>query len=303
MNEIMNKTKLLEELRSARAEWDALLAEIGAARITEPGVLGEWSVKEIVAHLTGYSRWFVNASEAYFRGEPPPREGTEGLPFDEVNRIYVESAQHLSLAETLTESQAVFQRLMELVDRHSEEFLTQPQQLPGAPGPFVVWHILRGNVYDHYRLHTREFRVRALHRELLDRWNARDAHGFAALFVEDGSCVGFDGSQMNGRTDIETTLSRIFADHVTAAYIAKVREVRGLTPDSAVLRAVIGMVPSGKSDINPAVNAVQALVAARQAGQWRSAHFQNTPAAFHGRPELAEQLTEELRQVLRSGMG
>ncbi|MGQ0602306.1 MAG: SgcJ/EcaC family oxidoreductase [Anaerolineales bacterium] len=295
----MNKAKLLEELHSARAEWDALLAEIGEARMTAPGALGNWSMKEIVAHLTGYSRWFVNASEALFRGEPPPREGTEGLPFDEVNRIYVEQAKSLSLAETLAESRVVSQRLIEMVEKHSEEFLIQPQQLPSAPGPFVVWHILRGNVYDHYRLHTREFRVRALYRELLDRWDARDAKGFATQFTEDGSCVGFDGSQMNGRADIETTLSRIFADHVTSAYVAKVREVRGLTPDSAVLRAVVGMVLPGASDLNPAVNAVQALVTVREAGQWRIAHFQNTPAAFHGHPELAERLTEELRQVLR----
>jgi len=28
--------------------------------------------------------------------------------------------------------------------------------------------------------------------------------------------------------------------------------------------------------------------------------FQNTPAAFHGRAELSEQLTEELRRALRA---
>jgi len=28
--------------------------------------------------------------------------------------------------------------------------------------------------------------------------------------------------------------------------------------------------------------------------------FQNTPAQFHGRPELAQQLTEELRQLRRT---
>jgi len=59
------------------------------------------------------------------------------------------------------------------------------------------------------------------------------------------------------------------------------------------------MVPPGKSDLNPAVNAVQTLVAARQDSRWRIAVFQNTPAAFHGRPELSERLTEELRQVLQ----
>jgi hypothetical protein len=39
-------------------------------------------------------------------------------------------------------------------------------------------------------------------------------------------------------------------------------------------------------------------VAARHGGRWLIALFQNTPAQFHGRPELAQQLTEDLRQLL-----
>jgi len=33
----------------------------------------------------------------------------------------------------------------------------------------------------------------------------------------------------------------------------------------------------------------------------RVALLHNTPAAFHGRPELAEELTRELTEVLRTG--
>jgi hypothetical protein len=76
--------------------------------------------------------------------------------------------------------------------------------------------------------------------------------------------------------------------------------VRLLSPDVAILRAVAGMVPPGESDINPEVNAVQTLVAVKQQNNWIIALFQNTPAAFHGRPELSERLTEELRQALRT---
>jgi uncharacterized protein (TIGR02246 family) len=140
--------------------------------------------------------------------------------------------------------------------------------------------------------------VEALYRQLLDAWNRHNAHDFAALFAEDGNVIGFDGSQMNGRGAIEAELSRIFTDHVTAAYIGKVREVRFLTLDTAVLRAVSGLVPPGKSDINPATNAIQTMVAARQGGQWRIAVYQNTPAAFHGRPDLSQALTDELRKLL-----
>ena len=140
--------------------------------------------------------------------------------------------------------------------------------------------------------------VISLFQALLDCWNRRTAEGYAELFSEDGNVVGFDGSQMNGRREIASELGRIFSDHQTATYVAKVREVRFLTGDVAVLRAVVGMVPPGQNDINPAANAVQTLVAVRGEEPWRIAVFHNTPAAYHGRPELAQQLTEELRELL-----
>ncbi len=143
-----------------------------------------------------------------------------------------------------------------------------------------------------------EAEVRALYRGMLDNWNRRSAEGIGALYAEDAAVVGFDGSQMNGRAEVEQSMRQIFADHVTATYVGKVREVRFLTPEVAVLRAVVGMVPPGQSDLNPAVNAVQTLVAVRRGGRWHIALFQNTPAQFHGRPELAEQLTQELRELL-----
>ncbi len=141
--------------------------------------------------------------------------------------------------------------------------------------------------------------IEHLHRQLLDAWNRQDASGFALLFAEDGNAVGFDGSQMNCAREIESELSEIFAHHKTAVYIAKVREVRFLSPEIALLRAVVGMVPPGQNDINPDVNAIQSLVVVKQGDAWRIAHFQNTPAQFHGKPELAEALTEELRQLLK----
>ena len=76
------------------------------------------------------------------------------------------------------------------------------------------------------------------------------------------------------------------------------REVRLVRDGVAILRAVVGMVPPGKTDINPAVNAVQSIVAVRENGAWRIALFQNTPAAYHGRPEASEELTTELRGAL-----
>jgi uncharacterized protein (TIGR02246 family) len=147
---------------------------------------------------------------------------------------------------------------------------------------------------------TDEKEVSLLYQELLKRWNKRRASEMTDLFTEDGNLVGFDGSQINGRSEARSVLSQIFANRQTAAYLGIVKEVRLLSPDVAILRAVAGMVPPGESDINPEVNAVQTLVAVKQQNNWIIALFQNTPAAFHGRPELSERLTEELRQALRT---
>jgi len=146
---------------------------------------------------------------------------------------------------------------------------------------------------------SNEIEVRTLYQQLLDNWNRRNADAFASSFAEDGQVIGFDGSQMAGQAEIASTLRQIFTDHLTGAYVSKVRDVRLLSPDVAILRAVVGMVPHAQSEIEPALNAHQTLIATKHDDQWRITLFQNTPAQFHGRPELVQQLTDELRQLIK----
>lgn len=145
-----------------------------------------------------------------------------------------------------------------------------------------------------------EVAVRDLYLGLLTAWNDGDAARYAALFSDDAVVVGFDGSQMAG-TEIGDHIAMIFRDHATARYVAKVRGVRHLGADGVLLTAVVGMVPPGQHEVNPAVNAVQTLVAERGADGWRIVLFQNTPAQYHGRPELAARHTDEMRRVLAGG--
>ena len=140
--------------------------------------------------------------------------------------------------------------------------------------------------------------VRALYRQLLDAWNSADGDAFGALFSDQGEVIGFDGSDNKGRDAITAEMSRIFADHETGRYVGKVRGVRFLRSDVAVLRSVAGLVPAGQSDIEPKLNAQQTLVAQEIEGTWRVLLYQNTPAQFHGRPEAVETLTNELRREL-----
>jgi uncharacterized protein (TIGR02246 family) len=140
--------------------------------------------------------------------------------------------------------------------------------------------------------------IEDLYRRLLDAWNQRDAEAMAACFSSTGTMIGFDGSTEVGSASIVEHLAPIFRDHPTAAYVHIVEDVAELAPGVAMLRASVGMVAPGTTQLNPAANAIQCCVARQGDDGWKVELFQNTPAAFHGRPHLADAMTSRLQAVL-----
>ncbi len=139
--------------------------------------------------------------------------------------------------------------------------------------------------------------VTALYAKLIAGWNAHDGEAMAEPFADDGVIIGFDGSVSSGRQTIGAEMANIFADHETGRYAVKVHSVRPLGSQAMILRAIAGLVPPGQTAINPETNSHQTVVAEEQQGQWLIVLFQNTPAQFHGRPGLVEDMTRELQVV------
>jgi uncharacterized protein (TIGR02246 family) len=145
-----------------------------------------------------------------------------------------------------------------------------------------------------------EDEVRALYEVLIAGWNDHDGVAMAAPFAENGTVIGFDGSINAGKDTIGTEMARIFADHETGRYAVKVRSVRAVGTNAMVLRSIAGLVPPGQTAINPETNSHQTVVAERRDGGWEIVLFQNTPAQFHGRPELVDEMTQELQAIADS---
>jgi uncharacterized protein (TIGR02246 family) len=144
-----------------------------------------------------------------------------------------------------------------------------------------------------------EKKVKTLYQKLVSAWNDQDATKFASCFASDAVCIGFDGSELLGKTEIENSLSAIFGDHKTAIYYSLIRDIKMINDNVFMLRANVGMVQPGKSSIEPSKNAIQIMI-----GRWNNESgeimlFQNTPAQFHGRPELSEKLTQELNALVK----
>lgn len=138
-----SKAQLLSDLQNEQAAWEALLSSIGNERMTEPGVAGEWSIKDIIAHLTGWRRRTVGRFQAALQHQPEP------TPFwpshlqddDEINAWLAESNRDRSLSAILQDDRDVFQQLVsilsefpeeELFDPHRFEWLEEDETLSGA---------------------------------------------------------------------------------------------------------------------------------------------------------------------------
>lgn len=100
-----------------------------------------------------------------------------------------------------------------------------------------------------------------------------------------------------GAAEVREHLAPIFLDHPTLPYVTRVDEVRQLAPQLTLLRAEVGMVPFDSTSINPAANAWQTCLLRLVDNRWVIELLQTTPAAFHGRPHLVEEMTARLQET------
>jgi uncharacterized protein (TIGR02246 family) len=122
-----------------------------------------------------------------------------------------------------------------------------------------------------------EAAVRDLYRELMDGWNRGSGEAFAAAFTEDGDLVAFDGTHFEGRGEIAPFHQQLFDKWLKGSrLVGRIKDVRFLSPDVALMHAVGSTVMRGKSEPSPERDSIQTLVAVRQDGEWRLAAFQNT---------------------------
>jgi len=159
MNNHLTVVQLLAAMRLARSNWEALLAEAGEARLIEPGVEGEWSIKDIVAHITYFETWAADNVLAFRRGEPQPQSEYKGLEIDEENARLYERFRAKPLDQVLQDSRTSFQRSLEAVQGLRDADLYDPE-FTGIPNAdFSVFDLVAGDAFEHYNDHSTSVRA------------------------------------------------------------------------------------------------------------------------------------------------
>jgi hypothetical protein len=145
----MNRDELLDNIRSGRARFEAVLAPFSDDQLLAPNLHGGWSIKDLIAHIGFWEQHTAARFNALLRGVEPP---DDALTLDELNaRVYTQN-QHKPLMEVRLEEQAAYERLLVLVDNALDDDLFNPQRFAWTEGKrFAEW--IENNTYGHYAEH------------------------------------------------------------------------------------------------------------------------------------------------------
>jgi uncharacterized protein (TIGR03083 family) len=126
---------------------------------TEPGACGDWSVKDIVAHLASYELALVDILTGLTGGGPTPtldRFLADGAAFNDAE---VARRAGQSPAETLAELNTAHARVMALIDRVPLEARRQPGILPWYGADYDLEDVIGYMYYGHKREHGAQIAV------------------------------------------------------------------------------------------------------------------------------------------------
>lgn len=120
-------------------------------RVTEPGAAGDWSLKDVVAHVAHWERYMARRLQAVLRGETNiPPEST--LDTDEDNALVYAEHRDEPLADVLAGARQSHQELLGLVEALPESALAGTHWFSSSDAP--LWESIAGNTYEHYREHA-----------------------------------------------------------------------------------------------------------------------------------------------------
>ena len=140
---------LIEELRHERESFYEALSAVSPESLTTPGLIGEWSAREIIAHL-GY--WAGHAVEAIHAVEQDRIEPDEP-DTDAVNQTVARVARSTDLATVRKREAASFEALVERLRALDPALLAI--ELPEGD---TLLAAVRGDGPDHYRTHAEQLR-------------------------------------------------------------------------------------------------------------------------------------------------
>jgi hypothetical protein len=159
----MDKTTLLNTIQTEYAHFQSIIAPLNETQLCSAPLGGEWSIKDIIAHIAVWEQLCTRWLEEFLRGvTPQPSEMLDNASNDQ---IYREHQDH-SLAEAQELFRYAHQQFLYqvnlLTQAVSEEDLNAPHRFAWTepwPGNSLI-AVIANNSYEHYQDHAQQIQRR-----------------------------------------------------------------------------------------------------------------------------------------------
>jgi Mycothiol maleylpyruvate isomerase N-terminal domain len=141
--------RLLRRLDAAWEDFEASYAGLSDAQLMEPGVTGDWSVRDILAHVTTWEEEALTHLPLILEGGTPPRYSVAYGGIDAFNARMTERKASLPLATVRRQQEEIHRRLVDFVRRTPGDRWSRDSRLRRR---------LRLDAYGHYPLHAEAIR-------------------------------------------------------------------------------------------------------------------------------------------------
>ena len=156
MTEQVDKTSILKEMSTSYAALVDLLTPLDKTQYLTEGVIPEWSIKDILAHINSWHNRLLKILDAALHNQKPSLTGPDTVEeMDKLNAQFYQENKTLPLDEVLADFHTSYQRIFDIVQAMPEEDLVNPHKFAWSKGT-PLWQSIAGDTYEHYQEHTEQ---------------------------------------------------------------------------------------------------------------------------------------------------
>jgi hypothetical protein len=145
----VDRRHLLQRLDTAWGAFEASYAGLSDAQLMQPGVTGDWSVRDLLAHVSTWEEEALTHLPLILEGGTPPRYSVRYGGLEAFNARMMAQKARLSLAEVRRQLDGTHRRLIDFIQRVPEDQLR---------GETRVRRRLRLDTYGHSPQHAEAIR-------------------------------------------------------------------------------------------------------------------------------------------------
>jgi hypothetical protein len=149
----MNKDEILDVLEDEREKFLDSIEGLSTQELLEPGVVGNWSVKDIMAHITLWEAELVKLLWQAAQGQKPTTIHFAGINVDERNEAWYEEQKDRPIEQIIADFSAVRKQTSRRVEAFTDKDLNDQSRFSWQKG-YALWKWIAEDSFSHEAEHT-----------------------------------------------------------------------------------------------------------------------------------------------------